>query len=81
MSSDISMMSEYEFFLATGLYTRARDKYEELGWIAPRYRDGERNYSQADAEFVCTIKRFLDGNTDLKTAYQKAIQELQREAA
>jgi hypothetical protein len=73
----MSMMSEHEFFRATGLNIRARNKFEELGWITPQYRDRGRHYSKADAELVCTMMGCLDGHNDLRTAYQKALKELE----
>ncbi len=77
MSNDTSMMSENEFFLTTGLNERTRNKFEKLGWITPRYGNGSRTYSKADAELVCTVMGFLDGHNGLMTAYQKALKELE----
>ncbi len=81
MRNRVKTMSEYEFFQATGLFGKARDKFEELGIINPGYRSDERLYSPDEANLVCTVKSHLVGNCDLKTAYEKAVQELLAKAA
>ena len=79
--NDNMMMTEYEFFLATGLYEKARNRFEDLGFITPRYRGFERFYSQEDAQLVTTILSLLDGTIDLVTAHRMATGSLYEQAA
>jgi hypothetical protein len=79
--STAGQMTEEEFAKATGLYEKARSKFEGLGMITPQYRELERFYSEEDVQLVITVMSLLDGKVNLITAYKKAIRFLNQQAA
>ncbi len=57
-----SLVTENEFFQATGLDSRSRRKFEELGFLKPIGIVGdEAFYSPEDLEMVLIMKKYVGG--------------------
>ncbi|MBI5568595.1 MAG: MerR family transcriptional regulator [Desulfomonile tiedjei] len=68
-----ALLTENEFYDATGLEARQRKKYEKEGYIKPaRISNGDRYYSVESVHLVKAMRKFADTGLPLVDAYQMA---------
>jgi len=76
-----SLVTENEFFQATGLNSRSRRKFEELGFMKPIAMDGdEALYAPEDLELVLIMRKYAREHS-LRDAYEKAVAEMNSQAS
>jgi hypothetical protein len=72
-----ALLTENEYYLATGLTERSRKKCEEQGFLKPSIgSDGSKRYSSEDAELGKALKKYMDVGLPHSDAHEMAIDGL-----